>query len=161
MMHEGFHSDCYDSNDVMSYLLGVCQDLGYSWNITKAQKILYCCYGSILAGFGRRLTEEAPQAWQYGPVFPRTIKAIKKGVVRPNIKNTFSKECPKEWLPLLRQTVEYFGKYSASQLSRWTHRPGSPWCLSTNNGEDLLGQIPASLIKDYFSKFVKDGKSAA
>lgn len=154
-------TECFDSNDVMSYILGVCQEKGYSWNVTKAQKLLYCCYGAILAGFGCRLTEEAPQAWQYGPVFPRTIKAIKRGVVFPKMDNTFSQNCPKEWLSLLQQTICYFGRYSATQLVKWTHRPDSPWSLATNNGKDLLVQIPATLIHAYFSRFVKNGTTAS
>ena len=45
------YSTRFDSNDVMAYILGVCEAKKIGWNLTKAQKILYCCYGVILAAF--------------------------------------------------------------------------------------------------------------
>lgn len=145
---------CFDSNDVMAYILGVCEKEGISWNATKAQKLMYCCYGTILAAFGDKLTEEAPQAWQYGPVFPRTFNGLKKKRITPGVDHGFSKNCPQKWLPIIEQTVEAFGRYTASELSTWSHAPGSPWAEATNNGKELLVQIPASLIEDYFAPMI-------
>lgn len=150
----------FDSNDVMAYILGLCQKKGFAWNVTKAQKLLYCCYGTILAGFDQRLTEENPQAWQYGPVFPRTFNGIKKGRVVPGWDHGFSIRCNPDWLPLIDQTVDFFGKYSATQLSAWSHKTGSPWDLATKGGTDLLGHIPGEFIKQYFSSMVKRNASA-
>lgn len=38
---------------------------------SRAQIILYCIYGSSLVSSEGRLDIEHPQAWKYGPVFPR------------------------------------------------------------------------------------------
>lgn len=152
----------FDSNDVMAYILGLCQEKGFAWNVTKAQKLLYCCYGTILAGFNQRLTEENPRAWQFGPVFPRTFNGIKKGRVVPGVDHGFSSRCNPDWLPLINQTVDFFGKYSAIQLSQWSHKKGSPWYRATDGGRELLGPIPGEFMRSYFLPMVsKDGESAA
>lgn len=144
----------FDSNDVMAYILGVCEDNGISWNATKAQKLMYCCYGTVLAAFGEKLTEEAPQAWQYGPVFPRTFNGLKKNRITPGVDHGFSEECNQEWLPIIEQTVKAFGNFTASELSTWSHAPGSPWAKATNGGKELLVQIPASFIAEYFEPMI-------
>lgn len=146
---------CFDSNDVMAYVLGICKEIGIDWNITKAQKLLYCCYGTVLAAFDERLTEEAPQAWKYGPVFPRTFNGIRKGRIVPGVDHGFAESCDPRWLPLIRQTVQLFGKFSASQLSTWSHRSGSPWDRITHGGTELFVQIPSGLIKDYFKPMIR------
>lgn len=160
----GLQNSCvtnFDSNDVMAYILGRCQQKGITWNVTKAQKLLYCCYGTVLAGFGQELTEERPQAWQYGPVFPRTFNGIKKNRIVPGLDNGFSKKCNPDWLPLMDQTISFFGLYSASQLSAWSHKSGSPWDRATNGGTELLGQIPNEYIREYFSAMVNHGEASA
>ena len=68
----------FRSSIVMAYILMYCQDNNIVANRTKAQKLLYCCYGAILAEFNERLTDEHPKAWMYGPVFPRTFNDINK-----------------------------------------------------------------------------------
>ena len=66
----------FDSLQVMAYIIKRCKQKGIYVNITKLQKLLYCCYGVVLAKFGVRLTDERPEAWQYGPVFPETLRSI-------------------------------------------------------------------------------------
>ena len=51
-----------------------------SLNSSQIQTILYNAYGVWLATKGERLFEEHPQVWQYGPVFPRAYKHLKKNV---------------------------------------------------------------------------------
>lgn len=154
-MSEKKYKTCFDSNDVMAHILGVCKKNNIDWNITKAQKLLYCCYGTVLAAFDELLTEEAPQAWQYGPVFPRTFNGIKKGRIVPGVDHGFSLDCDPDWLPLIEQTVKVFGKFTASQLSTWSHRNGSPWDRITHGGTDLLVQIPRDLIREYFLPMIR------
>ncbi len=47
---------------------------GYPLTQSRAQIILYCLYGTALASGRGRLAIEHPQAWKYGPVFPRAYK---------------------------------------------------------------------------------------
>lgn len=153
-MADNKYPACFDSNDVMAYILGVCVKLGVSWNATKAQKLMYCCYGTVLAAFDVKLTEEAPQAWQYGPVFPRTFNGLRKNRIHPDVDNGLAEKCDPAWLQMIEQTVKVFGKFTASQLSTWSHKPGSPWARATDNGKELLVQIPSEYIKEYFAPMI-------
>ena len=73
----------FDSIGVLAYIIKCCAKFNYFINYTKAQKLLYCCYGVILAQFNIRLTKEHPKAWQYGPVFPRAFNAQHKNLFMP------------------------------------------------------------------------------
>lgn len=142
----------YDSVQVASVIAHLCKDHGYNYNNTKIQKLLYCCYGCVLAKYNERLCEEYPKAWQYGPVFPRVFKFIHKG------KDLLSVEQPEmsnELKVFLDEVVNVFGRYNAVPLSDWTHKKGSPWDIVVNEiDEGLHGIIPDDLIKDYFAKNV-------
>jgi uncharacterized phage-associated protein len=122
------------------------------YNNTKIQKLMYCAYGSVLAVLGVRICDEHPQAWQYGPVFPRVFKFINKG------KNILPL-CPHldasdDILNIVDEAVKAFGKFTATSLSAWSHRAGSPWDTVVNILEDPNGVIPDGLIAEYFKKYV-------
>ena len=145
----------YGSIDVLSYIIKTCTSLNIDINLTKAQKILYCCYGAVLAKYGYRLCAEHPKAWQYGPAFPRAYSAHRKS--RINFDSTdpiSSNKCPSEIKGLIDVTIKYFGKYNASALVAWSHKPGSPWAICSNDGMNLYGDISDEIIKNYFKNNV-------
>jgi uncharacterized phage-associated protein len=148
----------YPSLHVASYIVNLCEQDGVVYNPTKVQKLLYCCYGAALAAFGRRLCDERPRAWQYGPVFPRVFNYLHKG-------QDIAALCPKLAAPeavlsLIGDTVKVFGAYSASALSKWSHMDGSPWSYVINELHDRNGVIPDDLISDYFARNVLVVKDA-
>lgn len=139
----------YDSIDFAAHIARLCDKFGYYYNNTKIQKLLYCCYGCILAKYGERIVEEYPRAWQYGPVFPKVFKFINKK------KNLLERheitDIPPEKEEFIKDVVETFGKYKAVSLSEWTHKDGSPWDVVVNKmGEGLHGFIPDDIIQEYF-----------
>ena len=140
-----------DSLQVMAYIVDMCRKQHIEVNVTKLQKLLYCCYGVALAQLGIRLTKESPQAWQYGPVFPKTLEYFRKHPIESLtdssvLETTASDELKK----LLIGTLTYFGQFSASQLSTWSHQIGSPWYRSSNGGANLREEIDDTSIKCYF-----------
>ena len=46
-----------DSLQVMAYIVDMCRKQHIEVNVTKLQKLLYCCYGVALAQLGIRLTK--------------------------------------------------------------------------------------------------------
>jgi len=62
------------------------------------------------------------------------------------LESTASDELKK----LLIGTLTYFGQFSASQLSTWSHQIGSPWYRSSNGGANLREEIDDTSIKCYF-----------
>lgn len=153
-----------NSLDVASLIARLCHKRNYHYNNTKIQKLLYCCYGSVLAVFGQRLCDEYPRAWQYGPVFPRVFNYIKKrkgdiALYHPDFS------LPDELRALLEKVIDIFGKYDAVPLSKWTHKPGSPWDTVVNQldgeGGGLNNFIPDDLIANYFKSYVLTGEANA
>lgn len=117
----------FRSSVVMAYILYKAEQAKHPINKTQAQKLLYCCYGAVMARFNERLTDEHPKAWPFGPVFPRTLNDINKKRLTTDMALTFQKECPPEWLALIDKTIRTFWGYTATQLSNWSHMKGSPW----------------------------------
>jgi len=142
----------HSSLDVASHIVNICVKNDISYNNTKVQKLMYCCYGSVLAIHNKRLCDEYPRAWQYGPVFPRVYSYINKG-------KDIATLCPRldtgdDVLSLLEEVVRSFGVYYASALSAWTHRAGSPWDIVVNEMQAPNSIIPDDLIVAYFKKHV-------
>lgn len=68
--------------------------------------------------------------------------------------NEFENGAPEEIKNLVKGTIVFFGKFSASQLSAWSHKVGSPWYRATNGGADLKVPIDDLSIKSYFQSEV-------
>lgn len=147
----------YESRDVAAFIAQECLKRGITYNNTKIQKLLYCVYGIYLAVTGNRICKEYPRAWQFGPVFPSVFSYIHKG----NEISQYSKtiECEESQDSDVRGAVDailnHFGKFTAGQLSSWTHKKGSPWDRTVNGDQDnepagLHGFIPLEYISQYF-----------
>lgn len=155
----------FDSLLVMAYIIQRCMHLHTPYiNTTKLQKLMFCCYGVCLAKYGFRLSDESPEAWQYGPVFPSTLSELQKytykSVGRISTKE-IDEKMPKEIKSLIDLTLMTFGKFAANQLSNWSHLPGSPWSITSKNGKILREQIKDNLITDYFANYVLRSEARA
>lgn len=144
----------FDSVDVLAHILRRCLAMGYECGYTKAQKLLYCCYGAMLGLYGIRLTKEHPKCWQFGPVFPRAFNAHHKGRIKSNQCDPIANA--DEWLRFaIDETIDNFGKWTAGQLVDWSHKPGSPWSVSSSGGTDLYKNVDDFLIAADFKKIIK------
>lgn len=63
-----------DSVTIVDAIGHIARLSGREVTASRAQMILWCVYGSWLATHGARLDIEHPQAWRYGPVFPRAYR---------------------------------------------------------------------------------------
>lgn len=146
----------FDSRDVAAYIAQQCIQYGYGYNNTKIQKLIYCAYGAVLAVTGKRLCDESPRAWQYGPVFPRVFRAISKGTDLAQYSYLVRHTADEKILKLIDKAVFIFGKHNASTLSAWSHKEGSPWDSVVHHGEGLNEVIPDHLIATYFKDQVME-----
>lgn len=99
-------------------------------NITKAQKLLYIAYGLYLAVSNARLVNEHPQAWPYGPVFPTTRNKLLKTnmyAISTNDEEFSDIRKDEEVQGLIDLVFRSFGTWTASELTGWSHKEGSPW----------------------------------
>ena len=130
-------------------------------NETKLHKLMYICDGLLLSS-DINIINENVRAWNYGPVYPK----VHKWVAKYKPFDTGSTEVSQKLIDYLESmkveeivlsVIKRMGKYTAGQLSNWSHRPGSPWeiALERNNGV-MNGIINKRDMKEYFSRKKSD-----
>ena len=144
----------YDSIIAAKYMLALAQSRGKILNATQLQKILFIAYGYMLAKDNELILSEAPKAWPFGPVFPRVQNKVNAyssyNLNSPEFNDIKENEIVTS---LFNQLIDKYSKYSATQLSDWSHSEGSPWDETTKQaGFKWNMVIPDILIKNYFAK---------
>jgi uncharacterized phage-associated protein len=144
----------------------------------QLQKLVYIAHGWNLAINGAPLTYDAPEAWEYGPVYKELRKALRdygRSGVEREIRNgefvpgVFADDpdgvatahlVPDETAVIDRVYRDY-GKYHAFQLSALTHRDGTPWTEVYRNGAGKFDDIPNEMIRDHFVDLARTSRAAA
>lgn len=148
----------YNSVDVAKYIVASANERYISINITKVQKLLYVAYGVFLAVKGTRLTNEHPQAWPYGPVFPTTRNKLLKVDLYSISKNDDGlreMQSDEDLNALMVLVFRDFGTWSAAQLTEWSHGDGTPWQRTVSADNFKWGdQIPDDYITGYFKSIL-------
>lgn len=151
----------YKSTDVAKYIIALANDRRITINMTKVQKLLYITYSVFLRVYKKRLLNEHPQAWPYGPVFPTTRNKL----LNYDLSSLSEKDIPEEALNEMKEDAELnkvinfvfanFGEWNAGQLSEWSHSSGSPWeKISNTSGFTWGNVIPDTLIYEYFCSII-------
>ena len=138
--------------DIASFVTKYCAPNNFFINITKLQKLVYCCYGVVLAAQDTRLCKEHPKTWPHGPVFTKIYKAqaLHQGVIE-FLLDYNSKSIPSETKDLVVKTLDVFVKYNAGQLVRWSKQSDGPWKSDvTTNG--YFRKMDDAKIKNFFEK---------
>ena len=143
-----------DSVDVAKAVLAEAKSRNLRLNMTQLQKLLYIVYGTSLVILGRRPFVEHPQAWPFGPVFPRTRRNLSDEVKKWNV-DTCPESVPDELRQIVCKVVENFGTWTSGQLVDWSHRIGGPWDVVTHrSGFKWADEIPDDETRDYFDRNV-------
>lgn len=143
-----------DSVQMINSISHIAQDAGQNITSSRAQIILYCIYGSHLAHTGSRLEIEHPQAWKYGPVFPR---AYKKGALTDSglCAESFDMLCDMnpEVASSLRNKTQAMLYTPMVDLNLCHKGASSPYGKTVRKNPDKWGmQIEDNLIKDFFQR---------
>jgi uncharacterized phage-associated protein len=147
----------YRSEECAKYMLAYANSQGKKLNVTQVQKLLFIAYGIYLAKHNGedRLIEEHPQAWPYGPVFPRSKTKLdySKDYTLEELKPE-SVANDAEVKLLLESVVNDFSMIPANQLSSWSHSPGSPWDKTVHEeGFKWSNEIKDAYILEFFRNF--------
>lgn len=126
----------------------------------KLQKLVYILYSQHLVRCGKRLINEQPEAWEYGPVFRSLYHALKfhgsgnieslitvpsgNSFVVPVIDEKYS-----ETMKCLDETWEQYKDMEAPQLVAATHEEGTPWHKNYDRRK-LSVVISDDDIRDYY-----------
>lgn len=143
----------YDSVIGAKLLLALAYQKDKILNVTKVQKMLYIIYGYFLAKENYIIFTETPKAWPYGPVFPRTRNKVDfdrvHKITDDDIQDIYKNS---EIVDVFNKVIDKYAKFTASQLSDWSHMEGGAWDKTTKQvGFDWNKEIPNEYIKDYFS----------
>lgn len=124
----------------------------------QAQKLTYIAHGISLGHRGVALLSDPVCAWRYGPVLPSLYHLLKHygshGITAPVSTQDFSvfgAEPDDYTNSLVRSVFETYGKYSAEQLSEFTHRTGTPWHQAMASGSTIISD---HVISDYYKRLM-------
>lgn len=148
----------YTSAEVAYLIVAKANETHYGINLTKAMKLLYILYGTYIAVKKERLTNEYPQAWPYGPVFPIARLALKNvNIEEIRMSDSRVEEIAKD-KEIIRFTnfiLNTFGKYYPGQLVQWSCKNGGAWDRATKDDDFQWGDcIPDMYIMEYFDGII-------
>lgn len=143
--------DSLDSVLVAKALQWMASTHEVSLNISQIQTILYNAYGVYLATKGERLLSEHPQVWQYGPVFPRAYKHLKKNSGNGQVEHDMLRNDSPDRYEYIRRCFMRFAWTSAGSLNAPHIAQDSPWKKTKDSNSDKLGvRIEDELIRQWF-----------
>ena len=163
----------YSAKAVANEFLHLAKDEGRPLTPMQLLKLVYFAYGWYWAIANDRLLDERVEAWKYGPVVPSIYHEFKRygnepigdfatelKPARKDGKFTFFLEEPRipecDELPnqLIKRVWEVYKGFTAIQLSRMTHEPGTPWAETPDR--DVKGtDIDDTKIRDYFVQLAR------
>ena len=128
---------------------------GRPLSMTFLQAILYITYGTALAERNVRLTDEHPQMWKYGPIFPRVYKKLSKAIPADGAAADEIRKKDPVLDEFLSRTIRSSAEKKISELTKTHTSPGSPWgrCLK-RNPEKWSTSLDDNEIRDWFRKSI-------
>ena len=152
LTREGAH----DPRAIANRILDLRAEAGKPLTIMQLIKLAYIADGWALALLNKPLSGEAPQAWQYGPVFRSVYNAFAGSGSRPVTGRAYvygtqipvAEEFTPEEEQILRMVVDGYGKLSAFTLSNLTHQPGTPWSKAYERG--IYSDIDTDEMRRHF-----------
>ena len=142
-----------DSVDLAKALCWRSRENGHVLYRNQMQTMLYIMYGRCLARSGRRMTSEHPQAWEYGPVFPRVYSKVKT-TDDPSYREQSDrlKESSPEVSELLDETVSRCSWRACRELLAVITAKGTPCAESRGrNPERKTAPLEDADIREWFS----------
>jgi uncharacterized phage-associated protein len=138
----------------------------------QLQKLVFFAHGWTLAETNAPLTRDDPEAWVYGPVYrdlydhtkffgsgpidrkitPDDDEATRFFLHSPSGREAYEPNLTKKQADIIRRVWTKYGKESGGRLSAITHRPGTPWSETFNDGKGKNKPIPKDVIASYFKQ---------
>jgi uncharacterized phage-associated protein len=148
--------NAHDPRAIANKILDMRAEAGEPLTIMQLIKLAYIADGWSLALLNRPLSNEAPEAWRYGPVFRSVYNAFSGLGSRPVTGRAYvrgtqipvTEEFSPEEEAILRMVVNSYGKLSAFTLSNLTHQPGTPWSKAYEKG--VYTDIDTAEMKQHF-----------
>lgn len=141
---------------------------GKALTIMQLLKLVYIAHGWSLALLNEPLVDEAPEAWQHGPVFPAIYREFRRFGSRPITEKatgvfgqSYEANLSEEQHQIIASVVKAYGSMHAFALSGITHKPGTPWSTTYKNGRGSSEEIPDSIIRQHYLKLADERRPRA
>jgi uncharacterized phage-associated protein len=161
----------YDPRSIANFFIEVATKEGKQLRAPQLMSLVYIAHGWYLGLTATPLINEAPEAWEIGPVIPTLYNALKiygndpvreklakadaitspEGVVAT--REPYPPPAEDEIVKFLHGVWQAYGSFSDSELWTLTTRPDTPWQrtwseqgASYSNGVD----IPERYIQDHY-----------
>jgi len=158
----------YSAKAVANFILGLGERDGISLSPMSLLKLVYIAHGWHLAlRMTPLVTDEHPEAWDYGPVFPSVYYEFRKygsgaikcpalelmhyddGEWREEVPSVAQNDLVTQ--DLIEKVWKEYNHFTAFQLSDLTHQPGTPWYQTRLTAAGYRNTpITSDLIKDHF-----------
>lgn len=146
----------YDAATVANRFIKLAAENGKTLTPMQLIKLSYIAHGFSLAIFKRPLLDESVEAWRYGPVIPSLYKRLKKygsGPVGEEVSSWSFRGVETldvDDRQLIDMVFEKYGKFTGTQLSHLTHRPGTPWA-ETYEPNVMGADIDDAVIRTHYA----------
>lgn len=151
---------------VANSVLDEARNQGKSLTIMQLLKLVYIAHGWSLGLLNAPLVNEAPQAWQHGPVFPSIYREFRRFGSQPITGNACSPfgeiasaTLSESQRDVVRSVVQSYGDMHAFALSRITHEPETPWSKTYRNGLGSSDEIPNAIIAEHYKKLAHERRA--
>ena len=141
---------------------------GKSLTIMQLLKLVYISHGWSLALLGKPLVDEAPEAWQHGPVYPSIYREFRRFGSGPisswaafPFGGVWRAELSQSQREVISSVVRNYGDLHAFALSRMTHKQDTPWSKTYDNGRGSSDEIPNALIAEHYKKLAHERRADA
>lgn len=147
----------HSSLTIANRFLALATERGDTLTPMQLLKLVYIAHGWMLGLYGVPLINHPVQAWKYGPVIPELYRAI-SGFRSAPVQGQLPAP-PEDTLVeleegLIREVYDLYGMRSGLDLSRLTHKPGSPWERTYREGVPNL-VISNDIIEDHYQTLAR------
>jgi uncharacterized phage-associated protein len=154
------------SPEIANEFIRLAANDGRALDQIQLQKLVYIAHGWCLAVSGQPLTGDRPEAWEFGPVYPRLADALAAFGLDPVTRELTDGELFSDSsrvvssrseldaleLDVITRIYHDYGDFTGSQLSTLTRRGSAPWREVYAQGAGRLRDIPHELIRTHFVK---------
>jgi uncharacterized phage-associated protein len=158
----------YSPLAVANAVLDEARAQGKSLTIMQLLKLVYIAHGWSLALLKAPLINEAPEAWQHGPVFPSIYREFRRFGSQPIVGNAIGPfgmvheaKLSTSQSEVVRSVVQNYGDMHAFSLSRITHEVDTPWSQVYLNGEGSSDEISNAIIAEHYTKLAHERRATA
>lgn len=159
-----------DARAIANYILDKASEYKIGdLSLMKLLKLIYMAHGWSFYFCEKPLVSEQPEAWPYGPVYPKVYWFYSENGGRgalpiesdEKIKNkeTLAPYCAdltEKQEGTIAAVLKLYGPMTAFKLSNITHLDGSPWAKTVKRDRGYWGEIPEQAMSDYYIESAKE-----